>query len=73
MTTVDDGWFVEFRYYFDFKDEGTIKIQKGRITFFLCLGMGIGTTTDTDTDTAVDLPTDIEETTDFNKHRNLEL
>jgi hypothetical protein len=35
MTTVDDGWFVEFRYYFDFKDEGTIKIQKGRITFFV--------------------------------------
>jgi hypothetical protein len=33
--------------------------------------MGIGTTTDTDT--AVDLPTDIEETTEFNKHRNLEL
>jgi hypothetical protein len=57
----------------------TILISKTRVpsrykkvgSHFLCLGMGIGTTTDTDT--AVDLPTVIEETTEFNKHRNLEL
>jgi hypothetical protein len=56
----------------------TILISKTRVpsrykkegSHFLCLGMGIGTT---DTDTAVDLPTVIEETTEFNKHRNLEL
>jgi hypothetical protein len=58
----------------------TILISKTRVPSrykkvgsHICLGMGIGTDTDTDTDTAVDLPTVIEETTEFNKHRNLEL